>query len=183
MGIYNIRERVSKHYLAQNRNIDPENIDLLGTWIIEIEGDDDHFYDLLDYCENNDLSIQSNYDYVASQMEIDNYIDYLTTEMYLTNRDWWPSNMKYWRPRTVDGKWRWILYDTDDCFDIMGVPGDPTYNFDMFHVVTDDNIFLSTIFNVLIENDGFKERFINTFADYANTIFSAATVNAKIDTM
>ena len=34
-------------------------------------------------------------------------------ETFVGNIDWPANNNKFWRSRNGEGKWRWILYDTD----------------------------------------------------------------------
>ena len=53
-------------------------------------------------------------------IDIQSYIDYYAFEIYVANCDSISNNYAMWRTRNVksspyyDGKWRWILYDTDD---------------------------------------------------------------------
>ena len=32
---------------------------------------------------------------------------------------WGANNIKLWRPQTEDGKWNYVLYDTDGALDIL----------------------------------------------------------------
>ncbi len=179
-GVYNVREKINEDYIAQHQNIDPKNIELLKIISNVFESDGTNFLNLLDYCENNDLSIQSNYDYVASQIEITNLIDYFISEMYFANDDWYFNNVRVWRPKVGEGKWRWILFDTDFGFDLFA---NDYHNLNMFEIITNPKNIISALFNGLKKNNNFKYTFINTFADYTNTIFSASVVNSKIDSM
>ena len=45
-------------------------------------------------------------------MDVQNFIDYQSAQIYFDNTDWPGNNIKYWRPQTSEGKWRWIVYDT-----------------------------------------------------------------------
>ena len=118
-GVYNIRERNTEEYIAQHHNVDPDNLDILTLDNKVIEGDNNHYMALYDYIQNNSLSIETNYEYVKTQLDADNYINYMLSEMYFANTDWYPGNMKFWRPRTLNGKWRWMLYDTDFGFNCL----------------------------------------------------------------
>ncbi len=46
-------------------------------------------------------------------MDVNQYLNYLIAEIYSANADWPGNNLKLWRPRTPDGRWRWMLFDTD----------------------------------------------------------------------
>lgn len=37
----------------------------------------------------------------------------MQSEMFANNRDWPHNNMKKWRVRSLNTKWKWFLYDTD----------------------------------------------------------------------
>jgi CotH kinase protein/Lamin Tail Domain/Chitobiase/beta-hexosaminidase C-terminal domain/Secretion system C-terminal sorting domain len=177
-GIYNIRERVNKHYFAQHKGVDPDAIDVLKFDHNVVKGSSAHYDKMYTYIKINDISIDTNYSYIKTQMDIKNYITYMLAEMFYVNFDWYPNNMKYWRPQTLDGKWRWVLKDTDYGFGLgsyeLQVIGD------MFTLVTDTTRYPSVVFNGLLENSNFRKDFINKFADYSNTIFHSDNVVARI---
>jgi len=45
-------------------------------------------------------------------MDIDNYQRLQIAQTYFDNRDA-GGNIRYWRPQTPGGRWRWILYDVE----------------------------------------------------------------------
>jgi len=171
-GIYNIRERNNKDYLKQHNNIDPFNIDYLREKYTVIEGDNRHYKNMYSFTQLNDLSIDSNYNYIKEQMNIQNYITYMISEIFFANKDWYPNNTKFWRPKTDIGKWRWVLFDTDFGFQTSGI--------NMIDWVSNTDKYPSVIFNGLIKNDKFKKEFINTCADYLNKNFNVQKVIKKI---
>lgn len=177
-GIHNIRERHHKDYIYQHHPQANANIDLLVKTHYVKEGSSDHYDNMYDFIESSDLSIQENYEYVETQMEIKNYTNYLLSEMYFVNRDWYPNNTKFWRPRTNEGRWRWILYDTDYGFGIFNLE---TINYNMINWVKSLERYPSVIINGLLENQIFVTDFINTFADLSNTVFKPTNVVARID--
>ena len=77
-GVYYMREKINKYYFAQHFDIeDPDSIDLLvgnGTATV---GDNDDYLDLVEYCKTHSLDNQENFDYVASQIDTDSYMDFL----------------------------------------------------------------------------------------------------------
>ncbi len=167
-GIYNIRERISKEYLAHYQNLDPENIDLLKGKYTAVKGDSKHYKNMYSFFKNHDISIDSNYSYVSNLMDIENYISYMISEMYFVNVDWFPYNRRFFRPKTANGRWRWILFDTDLGFSLADTT---RYKMNMINYVTDTSKYPSVIIRGLLNNEKFKRKFINTFADYYNTIF------------
>lgn len=57
------------------------------------------------------MSLDVDYNYIKSIVNVDEYINYLITEIYSANGDWPGANSKLWRPKTPNGKWRCLLYD------------------------------------------------------------------------
>lgn len=119
-GIYNIREKVNKHFLGAHYNIDPESIDILvgnGTSeAAQISGTNAYleYKALIDWVSQNDLSQASNYAYMQTQIDVESFAEYCALEVFVGNTD--SGNIKFWRSKDYDNKWRWIPYDFDWAF-------------------------------------------------------------------
>ncbi len=118
-GIHNLREKVNEDFLAAHFPVDPDNLDMLEDDMIILEGDDEHYRDLMQIVTGQDVSRPEIYAEIDHRMDIENYIDYEIFEIFIGNTDWPGNNIKYWRPRSSDGKWRWILFDTDFGFGLF----------------------------------------------------------------
>src|SRR5690606_24769712 len=87
------------------------------------EGDYEHYAALLNYLDTHSLSNVSNYNYVTTQLDPDNFIDHFLSCIYVGNVDWPHNNIEFWRKKTAsyqpnapyghDGRWRWIAKDLD----------------------------------------------------------------------
>ncbi len=182
-GIHNIREKTNEDYIEANHGVDSKNIDLLeGDEYEANEGSNDAYLELLEYIKNNSLEKNSNYNYVKSKIDIDEYINYMITETYVGNIDWLYNNIKYWREQSDTSKWRWILYDTDDSFDDI--------NFDSMAFVLEENgpaepnpPHATFLFRSLMQNVEFKEKFIGTFISHLNTTFRPLRIDSIITDM
>lgn len=186
-GIQNLREKVNEDYIASHFNLDPDSIDLLEDNSAVVEGSAANYRELINFISFHDLSIQSNYNTVSNWIDIDNFIDYYTSEIYFDNTDWPGNNIKFWRPQTPAGKWRWILFDTDFGFGIWDVdayknntlafalnangPGWPNPPWSTF------------LIRSLLRNSDFKNKFINRFLDLSNSAFKFVRVEAIIDSI
>ena len=107
-GVYFIREKINEHYVAGHFGVEPETVEL-SHWSGE---DSARFMNLKQFARYKDLSVQENYDYVLSQIDVENYTDFMIAQIWMSNRD--AGNVKYF---TADGyKWTWILFDTDLAF-------------------------------------------------------------------
>jgi hypothetical protein len=184
-GFYNIREKVNEHFLDDKINVDKSEINILTNNGEVVEGSNTSYNELIDYVTNNSLSVQSNYDYVASQVDIDNIITYQIAQIYFDNTDWPGNNIKFWN--SPETKWRWILYDTDFSF---GRPWEGT------GAHTNDTLsfalnpsgpgwpnppWSTLLMRKLMENTQFKNQFINQFADEMNGRFEANNVRSHIN--
>ncbi len=183
-GVYNIREKVNKYFLNEYFDIDKDSIDLIEHRLTLKEGDKRHYKRLLHYLETHDMSIPSHYAAVGGMMEIDNFIDLQVAQIYFDNQDA-GGNIKFWRPQTRHGRWRWILYDTDWGF---GLHDSLAFrnNSLAFHTRPDGpswpNPPWSTfILRKLLENPDFQAAFVNRFADHLNESFRPERVLAHIE--
>ncbi|HEX9058871.1 MAG TPA: CotH kinase family protein, partial [Clostridia bacterium] len=144
-GLYNIRERYDNKYFASHYNLDKDKVALLEYGVdyylygkLDInEGtkEDEQAYlnDVVKYVETNSLSEESNYDYIKTKVDVDNFIDHMIVNIFASNLDWPGSNFAMWRYKTDDGKyhpeapygqdgrWRYIIKDCDMSFGQYGI--------------------------------------------------------------
>ncbi|MCP4413029.1 MAG: hypothetical protein GY808_10765, partial [Gammaproteobacteria bacterium] len=94
----------------------------------------------------------------------------------------WPDqNMRMWRERKENKKWRWILYDIDYG---LGMPDQQSIGYrnnTLRHATSSkpDNpppLWSTLILRKLLENDNFKTKFIQRFSSYLNTVFHPDSV-------
>lgn len=171
-GIHNIREKMSEHYLAANRGVDPENLDFVERDSMLIKGDLSHYQFLQQFIATHDLSQPENYDHVRALMDVENFMDYTIAVIYFANPDWPWNNVKCWRPRTATGRWKWLLYDLD--YGFHGGHLGPDAN--MFREMRNQKNGTTAIFFQLLQNSEHRRRFINRFADHLNLTFEPARV-------
>ncbi len=193
-GIHNIREKINEHYAAALAGVSPEDIDLLvveddfppGQFEI-MQGDDEHYQTLLSILSTINMSGPESYAEVGRWMDLDNYIDYQLAQIFVGNTDWPGNNVKFWRPRTSDGRWRWIAFDLDFGFGIWN-PNDYVHNTLAFAAdpngPTWPNPPSSTfLFRKLLENGQFRIDFVNRFADLLNVHFQEGRMLAVLDSV
>ncbi len=115
-GILNLRERYDKYYFKNLYDIGETQLDLLEDDLTPAEGDAVHYNNMATYLTNNSLAIQANFDYIKTQMDVDNMRDYYIANIYYDNVDWPGWNTVFWRKKTAayvpnalygqDGRWR-----------------------------------------------------------------------------
>ena len=186
-GLYNLREKVNEHFIAGHHPVDPDELDLIEVQNAN-EGTTENYDQLISYVENSDMESSEVYDSLSKWIDIDNHINYNVAQIYIDNRDWPGNNIKYWRAHSENGLWRWILYDTDFGFGIpwMGLG----YDFNTLEFATEPNgpgwpnpPWSTLLFRKLLENNNYKNRFINIFSDRLNTIFKTSYLTNRLDSL
>ena len=188
-GIHNIREKLNEHYVEEHHNVNGENIDLIeiSKDVKANNGDVIAYNEMINYMTTNSLAIQSNFEHIASIVDLDEYIDYQIAQIYAANGDWPGSNMKLWRERKAGSKWRWMIYDLDFTF---GGNGQGQYYTNTLAQATATNgpewpnpPWSTLMFRKLLENTGFRNEFIQRYAAHLNTTFEKNRVHAMIDSL
>ena len=100
--------------------------------------------------------------------------------IYMSRSDWPDQNEAKWRPKTVDGKWKWIMWDMDAT---VAYYLNPWY--DMFNqaIVGSRGYGPSDLLNSFLTNQEFKNEWINLFADFMNTEFLSSLMQRKVDSL
>ena len=188
-GVHNIREKVNEEFLASNNpGVDPDELDELELGGDIIEGDNQDYLAMINFIENNDLSIPENYIQIADQVNIENFIDYYIIQIYLGNTDWPGNNIKFWRPHIAGAKWKWILYDTDFGFGLFWWVAEESnvdhntllFALDPYGPEWPNPPWSTFLFRSLMENEEFQHLFINHFCYYLNTRFNPEYVESHL---
>ncbi len=186
-GVLNMMEKINEHYLESNFPVDSDSVDLLNgvetsapfynrNWVVT--GDIEHYEKMIDFMRENDLSDDANFEIVESMMDVDNFATYQNALIFISNQDWPGNNMRWWRPQTEDGRWKWIFFDgdaslgawedhTDNTLLTATEPEGPDGGEDTW-----PNPPWSTfILRKLLENEKFENLFIATMCDLMATNF------------
>tara|TARA_B100001093_G_scaffold511223_1_gene578642 strand:+ start:134 stop:1990 length:1857 start_codon:yes stop_codon:yes gene_type:complete len=178
-GLYGIREKIDEHYVESNHGMRSDKVDLLNR-DSALAGSSDHFMETFEIIQNTSVQDTSFMDIFSSRFDIENYIDYFITQTYIQNMDWmgiaWGlNNVKLWRPDTLGGVWRYVLYDTDASFGYFGQNiWDNYIDAARFPTVSSEH---SQIFSRVLLNQDFKCKFTNRYDDLINTIFQTNHFN------
>ncbi len=179
-GIYYIREKINPYFLASHhKDVSADSIDLFEHQKALKHGTKTHYNNMLSFIEENDMSLDKNYQFLGRLMDVSNFTDYKILQIYIDNVDA-GGNIKFWRPRKPGGKWQWVLFDTDWGFGLMK-PRAYRENSLEFHTEPEGpdwpNPPWSTfLLRGLLDNTEYREMFLNRFADRLNTTFMPDTV-------
>ncbi len=113
-GQYNMRERVSRYFVAQHEGMDikdADNMTILEGNSKSYWGSNAEYKELL--AKAKTLSPGKNPDdlkYLTDRIDVENYFDYMSLEAFFANTD--TGNIRYYKLDDSE-QWRWILYDLD----------------------------------------------------------------------
>jgi hypothetical protein len=188
-GIHNIRERFDENYLNNKYRISKDSITILeltGSVSYGHKREADGFSQLLDFVKQNDISVRKNYDFLKSKIDIESFSDFVIANLFFCNSDWPNNNVKFWRYNNdtlshegsvKDGRWRWMLYDTDWGFG-YNTESVPTKNLLEKARKTGS---IGILFNALIRNKDFVSQFTKRFQYLLNSSFTSSSMLLKID--
>lgn len=167
-GLYNLMERKGKDFIYNNYG--EKDVDILTAEDAKIvSGNINEYDELMFYVAQNDVSIDSVYEEVCNQIDVDSYIDYWVNEAYCGAKDI-NVNIRYWKSKAPGSKWKWISFDQDSWY--TSKQESLKYYLDKGKV-----FFLGR----LMKNQEFKKQWINRMCDYLNTGFKAENVINLVD--
>lgn len=170
-GLYNLMERKGKNFIKNNHGVD--DIDMLNSYRLHVvEGDSVHYLRMLEFIESNDLQDDKNMEQLCSWIDVESLMDYWIFELYSATHDY-SVNIRMWRPRSPDGKWRWLAFDEDS----WGKWDEKTLD----DFITDDETEEIFLIAPMLVNEAFRNRFINRIADMLNTVLLPQNVIRLID--
>jgi hypothetical protein len=134
---------------------------------------------MINFIRSNDMTDIENYNEACEMIDIDSFIDYYATQIYIArNGDWPISNFALWRTMDIsdsqysDGKWRWMLFDSNSA----GMSVSYIEHNTLEYVIEKDSLFAS-----LWENESFKEKFQKRIIEIADECFDSIEMDGFID--
>ena len=184
-GLYFMYERYDQGYFKNIYDVDPTNLIMLeNRGSVSIGVNDDHllFARLRNSVVENSIEDDGLFQEIKQHIDIENFVDYQITQIFVAHRDWPQNNHKFWRVRVPqtdaglgdvhDGRWRWLMLDTDHGF---------TYT-DLNSMVFATREDMPTeLLRTLVHHPDFQVYFLNRFADHLNTTFRTERVIQEID--
>lgn len=167
MGMLNIRERSNEDNIYTNYD-GLEDLDMFENWWELKEGTWDNYNAFKEFYGEHGHTL-AEYDKWMDTME---FLNLMLVNLYYVNRDFPGNNIVMWRPRTDEGRWRWIMKDTDFGLGLYGVSAgyntikwlyDPNYD----KGTNWANQYEHTrLFRRLMDDADFKREFIDRAAIY-----------------
>jgi len=184
-GLYNLQERYSDNHTEYKYGVKKENVISYDNGELDDgnPGDENLFLNLV----NGVIDGTTSYANFCNAFDIDNFIDYWATEIYIYNEDWPQNNYRVWRTRTKetgnpygDTKWRWQMFDTEYAIGIYG-SGQTGDAFAKILTGEHREHFNNKLFKALLANEDFCRKFVNTMMDLYNVNFHPDSFNPKLN--
>lgn len=186
-GFYTLMEKYDELFFENYFGVDADKVIILKNKKssrdskLDYDGD---FQKIIQFTQVNDLSVPENYEWICEKIDIESFIDYYCTQIYIDNTDCTETyNMLVWKTSETDGnnayadgKWRWLLYDIDAILnqaDRDNISQEIRENRAAF--------FSHDILGGLLRNDEFRLRFINTFMDLMNFNFNGDVISKEYE--
>ena len=182
-GLYELREKFNTEMFELSENATESSIEILsssaqyGFQLRAVEGDVQNFYDSYNsFSQLNPLD-STFWNQADQYFDMTYYNDYMIGEIWMNNADWGfnYNNLKIYRSNATNYRWRYILMDLE-----YGLLPNPSNDFSCGYDLLEQLINwpstdpVNPHFNIFwkgIQNDRFRNYFINRFADQMNTMY------------
>ncbi len=179
-GIYSLMEPKGKEYMSERTGVSKKDITLVMTYDGVF---DDEFDTLFDEIKSRDFGDAESYEWIKTQIDIENYMACVLAEAFFGNTDGishGDHNMYIWKEE--GGLWKWQVFDFDSTmvdnenylqkmieFDYMDSEDEEKKN------------FTSWLFGRLWESDVFREEFAAYVRAQCEGIYSRESVIAAFE--
>lgn len=186
-GMYHITEDYNSSYIHDHYQVDPDNIIAIkanGLYKIDLTAgkteDYERYEEMHAFIDLYDMSDSANYTQACNLIDIDSFIDYYATQIYIARSSDWPcGNFLLWRSkendgsRYGDGKWRWMLFDVNTYGTLTN---DYLSHNTLCYVLEEDSTFSS-----LYRNEIFRRQFAERLLYIGKEVFAPEKCNQFID--
>lgn len=167
IGLQNIRERSNEDNIYSNYD-GLEDIDMIENWYDLKTGSWDAYNQFAAFYNEHNHTLAE----YAEYMDWEEFLNVMIMNIYYNNQDFPGNNIVMWRPRTEDGRWRWIVKDTDFGLGLYGCQASYNTIEWLYNPAYDNernwaNQYEHTrLFRRLMEDKDFEREFIDRLAIY-----------------
>ncbi len=181
-GHYSLLEKYGAEYF--DNHYDVKDILFINEGTLHNGTEEDYkLYEQLLAFQEKDLSVKENWDAFKQTMDIQSMADYFAAEIYIGQADWWQTkNIGLWRSTTVqpenpfaDGKWRYIMYDTEYSSGLYDQEKTKV-NYNTMQLALDNH----PLFAAAMQNPEFQTLFRDTIEEIAQNNFKPGEVEQDL---
>lgn len=173
-GLYYLREKIDKNFVARKLNIPTDSIDVF------LSGASP-YRDLVTRITNLDIRQNENFEYARKNIDFESLIDYKIGNIYAGKTD--VGNIRHVRSRhpDSDGKWRFVFYDIDYSWSPDGKPSASMYLSSAPGAIVPEKIFQNVLISHLLRNNEFRQIFLERLSYHLTNTYSADNATAHFD--
>ena len=193
-GMYTLNEEYTDKYIQYHYGIDDNNVIMVKVNELDEgeEADMALYEQMMDYLLGADLSDPTQYAQAAALVDMGSFADYFALQLYIANTDgpFQGNNWQLWRVRQpdgshpyADGKWRMMLYDTDQSSGIYldGANGGEDTLSTVLNSEGQEGYHPTLLFKSLMRSEDFRRAFILACCDVQNVYFTQKRVKAEME--
>ena len=190
-GYYSMQEKLDDNYIESHYHVDADNVTMVkvGKDYDGLASTYQSFEQFWSWAMSADMSNSANYRRVCDTIDVQGLMVFVAFQSYIVNWDCLLNNNNWmiWRADEAnstnpyaDGKWRFLLYDTEYS---TGYDGQSSLSRNYFKYMDKSNQItsLSSLFFRLMNNADFKAQFYDTCTKVYKENFDSTKVSAKID--
>ena len=170
-GIYTLEESPDHFYVADHYPCIKDNINVIKWWKKQKHGDWLDWWRFTRWAQKADITKAEDSTYAFSRVELSNLLDYLVFETYSANLDWPHNNVMQWQCETGE-PFRFIFFDGDGCFTSQNFRA-------MENAIGKERDSRMILF--FLENEGFRNRFLDRYRELRKTAFRYETLKPFLD--
>jgi len=188
-GVYTLNEIYDDNYIESHYGVPSDDVIMMKAGELEEgeDGEESLLSEAIEYITSHDMSVDEYYEEACELFDMSSFADYMAVEIYIGNQDWLWGNWACWRSRTTDmtdsqyqdGKWRFMLYDTEYSMDLYNAGAD--YKSDNLASLLSGDGYFSGMLTSLLENDDFLEMFVVAMEKTANVAFNSESASEALD--
>lgn len=173
-GVYELREKQDVNYCEALHQANTDSLDILsvsywyGSVLRAVEGSTEPFLNDYNWFTTLNPTDPQFLTQAGQVLDIPYYNDYIAAQAWVGNTDWPWNNIKIFRGTHTQKKWRYGLIDLEWALNPNGWT-DNTHDGIGYLFQQGPNEIHANFWYRLIQNDQYKNYFINRFADLMNT--------------
>lgn len=173
-GVYELRNKLDEGHFDHVKGIEKDSLDLMtlsywyGLVLRTLSGSDTDFIEMRNYLGTYPTPVDDDfYDIADSILDLNNFTDYIICQTWFANYDWPYNNIKAWRDRGGDNKWRYAIIDVELG---LGIGGWSDANANLIPGLFYTQQYIEPL-ATLLQNPKYREYFINRYADLMNSTY------------
>ena len=188
-GVYHLQQRIDEKELARRYGLAEKHVAMLEVEDDMLHGDPTEvgrFRTFVETLEAWDGRTAEGLAQARAGMDVDAFLTYMAVLLMVGNQDWPYHNVKFWRytgtkgnGRPLDGRWNFILGDTDLALGAHASPQE-----DMLAVVQRNARWpVAAVFMALMRSPEVKQQFTARVAELHHGTLAKARMHAHLDSM